>query len=194
MAKLPNNQSGFSSIEVVFIFIIVSLISLVGWMVYKDQHKSTGKVNIITTSSNKTATPTADKTIFKIPELGIELINVPVGISDLTYVINKYGAGTVVDQNQIIKPATNAYLSTESLVKLDSDCLAGSLGVFSRVNGTYNTNSTFGFLKQFNGFWISFERTHADCGSGPVATALHSSQFNLINTLAENPVNIVAMQ
>ncbi len=54
MNKLKNNQSGFSSVEGLLIIIIVILISAVGYMVYKNQTKTT---NSSTTVSKTASTP-----------------------------------------------------------------------------------------------------------------------------------------
>ena len=57
MNKLSKNQKGFTAIEAVLIVVILVLIGVVGWLVYKNQHKTTA-VKIATTSSNKPAATT----------------------------------------------------------------------------------------------------------------------------------------
>ena len=57
MRKSRNNEFGFSVIEVVLVFVIVVLVGVVGWTVYKHNHKTT-KANTATTSTIKQAAPT----------------------------------------------------------------------------------------------------------------------------------------
>ena len=80
MKKIRNNQQGFSVVEVVLILVIVVLIGVVGWMVYKNHHKdvassanagsTTKSVNTSKTSINnpvtatKSSSPTANWTSF----------------------------------------------------------------------------------------------------------------------------------
>ncbi len=69
MGKLENNQKGFSAIEIVLVVVILALIGVVGWLVYKNRHQSTNTVNSAKTSTNtpavssnapaKTSTPTS---------------------------------------------------------------------------------------------------------------------------------------
>lgn len=60
MGKLKNNQKGFSAIEAIMLVVIVALIGAVGWMVYKDRHKTT--VTTTTTQPTKTSsTPTSQQ-------------------------------------------------------------------------------------------------------------------------------------
>lgn len=53
MIKLKNNQKGFSLIEAILLVAIVVLIGVVGWLVYKDHHKTTAKSAAITKQSAK---------------------------------------------------------------------------------------------------------------------------------------------
>lgn len=61
MGKLKNNQSGFSAVEVVLVIVIVALIGTVGWLVYKNHHK-TPVATVTTTSASKPATSTKTTT------------------------------------------------------------------------------------------------------------------------------------
>ena len=61
MGKLQNNETGFGAVEVVLLVVIVALIGVVGWLVYKDQHKN-ATVSTINTSTNKPAAPTKTTT------------------------------------------------------------------------------------------------------------------------------------
>ncbi|MHB1865236.1 MAG: hypothetical protein ACYCPS_03700 [Candidatus Saccharimonadales bacterium] len=57
MGNLKNNEQGFSAVEIVLVVVIVALIGVVGWLVYKNHHK-TITPNVATISNNKPATPT----------------------------------------------------------------------------------------------------------------------------------------
>ncbi|HUD07785.1 MAG TPA: prepilin-type N-terminal cleavage/methylation domain-containing protein [Candidatus Saccharimonadales bacterium] len=52
MKKLCKNESGFSVIEVLIVIVIIALIGIAGWLVYKHEHK----VPVTTNSSVSTAT------------------------------------------------------------------------------------------------------------------------------------------
>lgn len=54
MGKIKNNNDGFSAVEVVLVLVIVGLIGVVGWIVYKSHHKATTS-SVTTTSSTKPA-------------------------------------------------------------------------------------------------------------------------------------------
>jgi hypothetical protein len=60
MGKLKSNHNGFSVIEVVIVLVIVVLIGTVGWLVYKNHHKSTLAPAIIR-STTKSTTSTSTK-------------------------------------------------------------------------------------------------------------------------------------
>jgi prepilin-type N-terminal cleavage/methylation domain-containing protein len=48
--KKINNESGFSAVELILVIAVIALLAVVGWMVYKDHHKT------ITISTKSTAT------------------------------------------------------------------------------------------------------------------------------------------
>ncbi len=64
--KLKHNQSGFSTVEVVLVIVIIVLVGAVGYLVYKNHHK-TSTADITTTSSTKHVTPTSTKTATVTP-------------------------------------------------------------------------------------------------------------------------------
>jgi|SRR3989344_6256642 len=59
MKTLKNNESGFSAVEVILVIIIVALLGIVGWFVYKNQNKTTTPS---TTANTTTSTPTETTT------------------------------------------------------------------------------------------------------------------------------------
>jgi hypothetical protein len=60
VGKLQNNEKGFSAVEVILVVVIVALIGVVGWFVYKNHNKTTN-LNAATSLSNKPATTTPAK-------------------------------------------------------------------------------------------------------------------------------------
>lgn len=57
MLKIRKNQKGFSTVEPILIIVIIALIGVVGWLVYKNHHKTT-TVSTTNTSSSKPVTST----------------------------------------------------------------------------------------------------------------------------------------
>jgi Tfp pilus assembly protein PilE len=53
MGEIRKNEAGFSPVEVIIVLIIVALIGVVGWFVYKSQHKAA----VATTSTATKAVP-----------------------------------------------------------------------------------------------------------------------------------------
>jgi Tfp pilus assembly protein PilE len=56
MGKLQRDENGFSAVEVVLVLVIVALIGVVGWLVYKDHRKTVATNNVATTTSTKATT------------------------------------------------------------------------------------------------------------------------------------------
>lgn len=56
MKQFRKNELGFSAVEVVMVVAIVALLGVVGWLVYKDHHKTTAK-NTPIVQPYKTTTP-----------------------------------------------------------------------------------------------------------------------------------------
>jgi hypothetical protein len=58
MGKMGKREAGFSPVEVVMVLIIVTLVGIVGYMVYKSQHKAkTASVTTASTTRPATKTP-----------------------------------------------------------------------------------------------------------------------------------------
>jgi len=55
MGKLQDNQSGFGAVGVMLVIIVLALVGVVGWMVYKNHPKA---VSRSTTTLSKTSSPT----------------------------------------------------------------------------------------------------------------------------------------
>lgn len=61
MNKIVKNEKGFSAVEIVLVVVIVALIGVVGWLVYKNHHK-TSTLNPSTTSSKAATKSTISST------------------------------------------------------------------------------------------------------------------------------------
>ncbi len=205
MSKLRNNEKGFGVVEGLLIVAVVVLLGVVGYMVYKNHHKTTTvSATKTTTSSTKPATSSTSKSTapsttttpqtatLKIPELGIQIVNIPSSISDLNYAITgKDSTGGSI-----------AEISTVSLSKLDPSCSptghVSADGTLASYEGTYDSSSApldnTAFVKQFNGFWIAYSHPESQCSNTASTEALHVSQTATFQTLATNPANIEAMQ
>lgn len=158
------HQSGFGTTVVLLAVLVVAVLAVTGLVAYQH-HKSSSAKNMTTTQTAQTtaqpkSTTTtqpaqmANQNIFKIPELGIELI-VPDSIKDLTYAV--FGRGQVNGQ-----PSVSVGLSTTALVNADSGCVPGHapLGTLSKTNGQYPANATASnssgsLIKQFSTYYIA---------------------------------------
>jgi Tfp pilus assembly protein PilE len=60
MGKIRQNEAGFSPVEVVLVIVVVALIGVVGWLVYKNHNKST---NTSSTTANTTSTKTTTQPV-----------------------------------------------------------------------------------------------------------------------------------
>ena len=61
MGKLQKNELGFSVVEIVLVVVVIALIGTVGWLIYKNHHKTTTAA-VTTTSSTKPTTSTKTTT------------------------------------------------------------------------------------------------------------------------------------
>ena len=62
MGKLQKDQKGFSAVEVVLVLVIVALVGAIGFLVYKNQHK-TKAAPVASTTTTKSTTTTPTKTV-----------------------------------------------------------------------------------------------------------------------------------
>ncbi len=183
-----SNQNGFSHVESLLILIIVLIIGFIGYYVYTTK-QNTGKSLSANTSkavpkTSGTSTKTKAQNVIKIPELGVELINVPESIKDMTFEISKPGT----DQ----KYTAAALFTTPSLAKLDSRCSIGGLDNFP---GTYNNGTgdyPFAtFAKQFDSFWIASTHSSVPCGEIDTPSfILQTEQIQAYSQLVKTGSNI----
>jgi Tfp pilus assembly major pilin PilA len=88
--KKQSNQGGFAAVELVLIIVVIVLLAAVGYLVYKNQHKTTTVT--ATTKSAAVATPVttpkADTTKYlNITELGVR-IKLTANIQDAYYALS----------------------------------------------------------------------------------------------------------
>lgn len=85
---MKTNQKGFSTVETVLVVIIAALIGAVGFMVYKNQNKSTNTVTVKPKTTQSGTKPAMDSTstvkYLKISEEGIKF-KLTSNISDAYY-------------------------------------------------------------------------------------------------------------
>ena len=135
----------------------MALIGMVGYIVYRNHHKTTVATKTTTSTTSTPKATTSQTDTLKIPELGIQIVNIPSSISDLNYAITgKDSTGGSI-----------AEISTASLSKLDQSCSptgkVSADGTLASYTGIYDANSVpednTAFVKQFSGFWICFIAT-----------------------------------
>jgi Tfp pilus assembly protein PilV len=206
VGKLKNNQKGFTAVEVLLIVLILVVIGAVGYMAYRNDHK-TKTVSTTNTSTNKPATSTtktststpstssqsstsSTTTVFKIPELGIE-VTVPNSIKDIVYKVNATGTVSTGQQTQSVT------LSTQTLTNLDPDCSvngsAPPLGTISKTQGQYPSspdadNASGGLVKQFSTYYIAWRNPQAPCGSAPSTQTEANTDTNLFSAALHSTV------
>jgi hypothetical protein len=59
MGKIKSNQKGFGAVAALLIVVVVIVIGLVGWLVYRNQHKTTTANSAAATGTTSTASPGA---------------------------------------------------------------------------------------------------------------------------------------
>lgn len=63
MGKLQDNETGFSVVEIVLVVVVIALIGTVGWLIYKNHHKTT----VSSSTSNSAPKTTNTKTLTVTP-------------------------------------------------------------------------------------------------------------------------------
>lgn len=156
---MKTNQKGFGTTEAILAVIIIILIGVVGFMVYKNHNKS-DSLNSSSASEqvSKADTLNADKNklkstkLMEINDLGIQIKLNPT-LADLVYEANG-------DQ----EPITVTF-DSKSFTDLVAKCRNDegqniNLGTASRYDGTFDENNPPSFyddfIKQFNGFFITY--------------------------------------
>lgn len=128
-------QTGFGAIELIIILALACLVGFTGWFIY-SKNRSTENL--------------------QIPELGIQLKNVPSSLKGLTYEIEKPSG----NDTYLMAP-----ISTFDLSKHIPKCYIGELDTYE---GKYNDPSELRgivtFVKQFDKFWVGYFGLLEPCG------------------------------
>lgn len=200
MNKHKQNEKGFGLVEILLSILVISVIGFGGYYVYhtnaqtKQKHHTVSMPKQVAASPAKNTTipstteaTAANQTVFKIPRLGIEIINVPSNLSNLTMYYSTY--------NNLLKED----FSTTSLTALGTHCSAQgmALGELFVKQGIYNSSKDqgpFRFVKQFNGFWVGAEPNEMPCSSKQTVINMQFSLLNTFYPLITTPANIQLIQ
>ena len=201
MEKFNKDHKGFSGIELLLVLIVIILLGVAGWYVYKEHYRTTtsppkSSVNVVNT--------------FRVQKLGIEIVNVPTSLRGLIYTTSS--STSVTFGNSLSTPVTSisANFSTNSLMSLDSNCSDSqdnlALGGLTKTTGEYikpNTESPDGFIfiKQFNGFYITGSYPQFGCAyhgsttsNTKEAQTLQVTQISAFWALVQNSSDIQLLQ
>ncbi|HET8991571.1 MAG TPA: hypothetical protein VFN31_00865 [Candidatus Saccharimonadales bacterium] len=141
MGKLKNNQKGFSAVEATLILVIVILIGIVGYMVYKNHHNTT-KASVSSAPANpyagwKTYTDSSGVFTFKYPA---DWTNEASGVLEPNTVALKYASNNLVQRFMIV--LSNTYSGSPQTYLTNEQDL-GNNGKYSTVNGYQDYYSQF---------------------------------------------------
>jgi hypothetical protein len=181
MIHITKNERGLGAVEVMLVFVITAMIVVVGWLIYSDNDKKTPTV-----SSTTTTAATSSTSLFKIPQLGIE-VTVPNSLSGIEYSVDQSRS---LSTGQHVQSVT---LSTATITKLDADCgdrgTAPPLGTISKTQGKYPANPDVGLnnasgalIKQFPTYYIAWDSPQAACSSSMSINTKALAETNLFST------------
>ncbi len=141
MNKQSTNQDGFSAVEVILVIVIVVLIGVVGWLAYKNTHKTTianTASTTVTNSSNKSTTGSTTTT----PKYYLDNNQVSFTLpSDWEVVKSPHSTfcGESVTSN-LPKCTSAALLVLKSEGYVNPDQFYANIAVFPIANGTGATD------------------------------------------------------
>ncbi|HUD81259.1 MAG TPA: hypothetical protein VMR08_01355 [Patescibacteria group bacterium] len=164
MNIISKSEKGFSAVEIVLVIAVVVLIGVVGWLVYKDHHKTTTAL-VTTTSSTKPATSTSTKTTttptttnvnyLTIKQWGVKL-TLTSPIDNATY--------TLVTNNVYLPPSV--FLSTSTL-DASQDCVS----YYQQGAPANDPSPTFQSISQY-----TLSQTTSLSEGGPTITAEQAAE------------------
>ena len=186
-------------VEVLLGIVIVGLVGFIGWSYWSngnnkraDVSQKSGaspKASASTETSQQSTEPQSSPVVagLAVTNLGIRIINLPQSLRDVSYNEISRSSSSIVDA-----------FSTVSLAAQDGNCSAdnGGFGALTRHDGIYVSSSQLGeaspdtFVKQLNGFWISYAHPQAICAGDSVANQLWQTQMNAFSELVLSPANI----
>lgn len=183
MNKLKKNKSGFGAIGLTLIIVIVALIGVVGWMVYKDYHKKVAPTYTAkTTDASTQLSPNSPKKYLTIKEWGVRAAY--TSNYNLTYTLRSGSDNT---------GSSWADVSATELVNIDKNCALNGVGSVSRLAPSYVPDPGPNTIQQIaphpdqyahiGGYYYSAERGRAPCSDKPDATALQVKLYDIMNAI-----------
>jgi len=177
--KLKQNESGFSAVEVVLVLIIVVLLGVVGWFVYKNQKKtspSTSTATSPTPASNSAPTTTqpADlyegwQTITFAPENLILKFPSDVKMQQPTKLVANDSTGSSV--GEYFTNLDNGFdIQIETLSNPSTNNSYGNTGKANEV-GSFTSHGTKYYIVNFDGIALNISA----CPDKVCAYASHSN-------------------
>jgi hypothetical protein len=149
VGKLKTDEKGFSAVEVVLVLVIVVLIGAVGFLVYKNQHK-TKTASVATTAAakpittpTKTATPTQKYVTVsawgvRVPYSGSDTLSV----GSQTCTENGDASGDTVNLGCSVTVSSQALAN--SVGSCQSSKATGTVGYFYKMGANDNYSETSG--------------------------------------------------
>jgi cytoskeletal protein RodZ len=124
MSKSHNHQKGFATVEAVLVLVILILIGVVGWMVYKNHHKSTSSTTSShsTTSSSNTSTSSSTQTTVSaadVTQLATDFYNQYKACTDTTCKTNLVKQDGTANLLSYYQPSNGSYAEDPILCAQD---------------------------------------------------------------------------
>lgn len=183
-------SGGFAIFEMMIAALVIAIIALGGYYVIKRHHHAADSSSASVSSNVKaitapsTTSTTAVSGTLQIPKFGIQLVNIPDSLKDLTYTY--YPSNT--DSN-----FTEADFTTSSLSTKAPNC---SIGTLDRYPGKYSADKfqgTGNFVKQFKNFWILEVDEGVPCMVSQTTQAMQNEQVTTFKQYVINPDNLQAI-
>lgn len=167
---------------------------ILGWFVYANRQQNSSKQGTFASQSSASSDTNAPISTaphsmtntdpknqgLAIPELGIQIVNLPSDIKDLNYKVNNSSKSPI--------SYTSVEISTITLSAKDPRCSpegrVSGIGRLLKVDGVYSQeNSLFSrFIKQFDGYWIGYQHPQSACSSNEATEKLHIQQTDAFQT------------
>jgi hypothetical protein len=200
MGKLNKDSKGFGVVELLIVIVVVVVLGLAGWLVYKHYNETTKIVtntsDIISQSPGYvdriTGSGVESSDTLNMPQLGIKLINIPASLNKLEYQSSKATCDTC-------GLGVGAGFTTSSLLAMNSTCTdsleATAIGFMDEFSAKNTGEPSPGiFIKQIGNIWLYYSGPQAYCGPGnPASDTVDKQEITLASDLQSylsNPVNI----
>ncbi len=168
MKNLNKNEHGFGAVEIILVLVIVGLLGVVGYMVYKNHNKTTPASTTITTTPVASTTPTTASTT-TTPRTDLNAgylvvkqwgVKVKLGTADSTIVEYK------LDNSESETPGFGmvqgtATLSLKDSVTTNTDCK--SLGIYIYRQLISDSNGTATNAKKLGNYYYGVGGSPYSC-------------------------------